>query len=73
MLKHNKRQDIEKLNKRQYNLQKKHVQYINIKKKAVGFKKNIKKRGLLFHYNLIAEPLLGIFYVSIRQIPCRFS
>ena len=33
---------------------------MNIKKKAVGFKKNIKKHGLLFHYNIRADTLLGI-------------
>ena len=70
-LNHNKRQDILKLNKRHCHLQKTyHVQYMNIKKKAVGIKKNIDKHGLLFHYNIREDPLLGIGYVSIRWITC---
>ena len=46
---------------------------MNIKKKAVCFKKIIKKHGLLFHYNIIADHSLGICYVDIRQIPCSCS
>ena len=43
-------QYIAKLNKRHYRLQNiYHVQYMNIKEKAVGFKKNMKKHGLIFH------------------------
>ena len=44
-----------------------------MKKKYVGFKKNIKKHGLIFHYNIIADPLLGIGYISVRCIICSCS
>ena len=45
-IKHNKIQDVDKLNRRYYHLQKiYHVQKINIKKKYVGFKNNVKKHG----------------------------
>ena len=53
-LNHNKIQDITKLNKRHYHLQNKSCSIMNIKKKAVGFRKNIKKDGLIFHYNIRA-------------------
>ena len=43
---------------------------MNIKKKNVGSKKNIKKRGLVFHYYIRADPLLGIGYVAIIRILC---
>ena len=43
---------------------------MNIKKKAVGFKKNIKKYGLPFQYNIRADSMLGIIYVSVGRIPC---
>ena len=46
---------------------------MNINKKYVGFKKNIKKHGLLFHYNIRAYPLLGIGFVGVRRIPCSCS
>ena len=46
---------------------------MNIKKKGVGFNKNIKNHGLLFHYNIISDPLLVIGYIYIRQIPCSCS
>ena len=46
---------------------------MNISKKAVGFKKYIKKHGLLFHINILVYPLLGICYVASRQISCRCS
>ena len=46
---------------------------MNIKEKAVGFKKNMKKHGLLFHCNIRAYTLLGIHYVSVIRIPCRCS
>ena len=36
---------------------------MNIKKK-IGFKKNIKKHGFLFHHNIRADNMLGIIYVS---------
>ena len=43
---------------------------MNIKKKAVGFKKNIKKHALTFHYNITSDPFLDIGYVPVRRIPC---
>ena len=46
---------------------------MNIKGKTVGFKKNVKKNGLVRHYNLRADPLLGIGYVAVKQIPCSCS
>ena len=45
-LNHNKGQDISNFIKRNYHLQKDNVQYINIKDKAVGSKKNINKGGI---------------------------
>ena len=44
---------------------------MNIKKKAVGFKKIIKKHGLSFHYNIRADPFLFIGYVTVRHM--KFS
>ena len=46
---------------------------MNIKKKDVGFNKHIKKHGLLFHYNIISYPLLGIGYVAVGSITCSCS
>ena len=46
---------------------------MNIKNKAVGFRENIKKHGLLFQYNIRADPLLGVVYVAFIQIPCSCS
>ena len=46
---------------------------MNIKGKAVGFKNNIKKHGLVFHFNIRADPMLGIGYVAIIRIPCSCS
>ena len=37
---------------------------MNINNKYLGFKKNNRKNGLLFQYNIIAGTLLGIGYVS---------
>ena len=37
--------------------------------KAVGFKKYIKKHGLLFQYKIRAEPILDIGYVAVIHIP----
>ena len=45
---------------------------MNIKEKAVDLKNNIKKHGLLFHYNIIADHLLGVGYVNVRWLPCIF-
>ena len=45
---------------------------MNIKKKTVGFKKNIKKCGYTFHYNIREDPVLGVVYVAVRRIPCNF-
>ena len=41
---------------------------MNIKKKDVGFKKNIKKKCFLFHGNIRVYPMLGVGYVAIRRI-----
>ena len=46
---------------------------MNIKIKAVGFKKNTKKHGLLSRYNIISYLLLGIGYVSVKWIPYSCS
>ena len=43
------------------------------KKKAVGFTKNIKKHGLIFHYNIISYLLLVIGYDAVRRIICSCS
>ena len=47
--------------------------YVNNKKKAVGFKKNVMNHDLIFHYNIRVDHLLGIGYVAVRLIPCRCS
>ena len=39
-------------------------------KKYIGFKNNIKKHGLIFHYNIRADPMLGVGYVDIIWIQC---
>ena len=46
---------------------------MNIKKKYVGFRKNIKKRCLLFCYNIRENHFFGMTYVDFRWIPCSFS
>ena len=51
-LNHNKGQDISNFIKRNYHLQEENVQYINIKDKAVGSKKNINKHGVRFRYSI---------------------
>ena len=38
---------------------------MNIRERAVGFRKNIQKHGLIFHYNIRADSLLGIDYVAV--------
>ena len=57
----------------QYQKQKNNVQYMNIKKKDVNIKKNIKEHGFLFHYNARTYPLLSISYIDFGQIPCGSS
>ena len=46
---------------------------MNINKKAVGFKKIIKKNDLIFRYNKIADPLLCIVYIVALQVLCSCS
>ena len=72
-LQHNKIQDIYKITRRHHHLYKKYFEYTGIKKKSIGFKKNIKKHGLPFHYNIRKYPMLGIGYVAVRQKPCKCS
>ena len=67
-LNHNKRQDISKLNRSHYHLQKRGFSIHEYWEKYVGFKKNIKKHGLIFCYNIRADNLLGIGYVYVRLI-----
>ena len=43
---------------------------MNINNKSIGFNKNIKKHGSIFHYDIISDPFLSISYVSVRMIPC---
>ena len=43
-----------------------------IKKKALGFNKNINKHGLIFRYNIRVDILFGIFCGAARQIPCIY-
>ena len=43
-----------------------------ISRKNVGFKNNIKKYGLIFHYNTRADPMLGICYVDVIRISCIY-
>ena len=62
-----------KLNERYYHVQDQNkVRYSNISKKAVGwiFYKGQKGNGIRHHYNLRADPALGLDYVAIRRIPC---
>ena len=33
---------------------------------------NIKKNGLLFHYNIRADPMLGIGYAAVIRIQCSY-
>ena len=46
---------------------------MNIKKNVVGFKNNIKNHGLLFYWNIIADTLLRVGYVSVRIITFSYS
>ena len=69
-LKHKKRQDIAKIQRKHYHLQKINVQYMNIKKNSIGFNNDIKSIDLFFLYNIRADPMLGIGYVDVRQILC---
>ena len=46
---------------------------MNIKKTYIDFQVNIKKHGLISHYNIIAYPLLCIDDIYVRQIPCSCS
>ena len=52
---------------------KKNVQYMNIKKKAVGLNNNIKYHGFIFHYNIRADPMSVIGYVTVIWITCSCS
>ena len=72
VFKSKKRQYIYKMTRR-YSHSHKNIQYMNIKKKYVGFKNNIKNDCLIFQYNIQAYPMLGIGYVSVIQIPCSCS
>ena len=38
---------------------------MNKNKKTIGFKKNIKNHGLIFHYNIRADLMLGIFMLLL--------
>ena len=62
-----------KLNERYYHVQDpNNVRYSKLSKKAVGWI-NIKGQngdGIRHHYNLRADPALGIDYVAVRRIPC---
>ena len=60
------------MTRRNYHSQKKVIQYVNIRKKSIGFKKNTNNHGF-FHYNIRADPMFGIGYVDVRQIPCICS
>ena len=73
-IKYKKRQHVAKLNRRHYHLQKKRLfnTLISIKK-AVGFKKNIRKHGLHLPYNIRIDTLLSIGYIAVRHIPCSCS
>ena len=33
-----------------------HDQYMNMKEKALGFKRNIRQHGLISHYNIRSDP-----------------
>ena len=45
---------------------------MTVKKEDIGFRKNIKKHGLIFHYNIRVDPMLGIGYVAVRRIRCIY-
>ena len=62
---------VAQLNKRNYHLKKRVINtWILIK--YVGFRKNMKRCGLIFYYNIITDPLFGIGYVTVRIIPCSY-
>ena len=70
VLKHNKRQDISKLDKSHYHLQIKIMFNTWILRKISWFQEKNKKHGFLFHYNIIEDILLGICYVAVKRIRC---
>ena len=62
-----------KLNERYYHVQDpNNVRYSKISKKAVGWihTQGQNGDGIRHHYNLRADPALGIDYVVVRRIPC---
>ena len=64
---HKKRQGIEKLQEWTVIYKKKSIH--ECQEKNVGFKRKIKKHGLIFHCNIRADPMLGLGYFFVRQIP----
>ena len=56
-LNHKKRQDVAKNTRRNHHLQKKRCSIYEYQEKYVGFK-NIKKNGLIFHYDIRSDPML---------------
>ena len=66
VLNHNKIQYISKIKRRNNHLQKKSIH--EYQEKAVGFKKNIKNHGFLFHYNISTHNILVDNYFSVRRI-----
>ena len=73
ILKHKRIQDIVKISTRHIIIHKKKMFNTWILRKTVGFKKNIKKHGLLFHYNIRSYPMLGIGHFSVIWIQFRCS
>ena len=41
--------------------------------KAFDLNKNIKRHGLIFHYNIRSDNALGIGYFAVIWIPCMCS
>ena len=70
-LNHKTRQDIFKITRRHYHLQK--IRCSIHEYKFIFLKENIKNHCLLFCYNIRAYLILGIGYVAVRRIPCSRS
>ena len=65
-----KRQANAKMQERVYHVQDPaKVKYTNLSMAAVGFESG-EHNGILAHYNLRADPALGVGWVVVRRIPC---
>jgi hypothetical protein len=68
--KHAKREGAAKMTQRKYHVQKpEDVMHRGIKKVAKGFEKG-PHNGIMGHYNLCADPKLGVGTIAVRRVPC---